>query len=73
MPRLSAFVWFVCFVGSGIILFSSFPQALPSQFDEHVFERGTLQLDVGKFDALLVNPLHQLRPVSWQVGVIGPS
>jgi hypothetical protein len=51
---------FVCFVGHCAMLFSLFPQALSGEFDEDVFERGALQLDIGQLDTLLVNPLHQL-------------
>ena len=56
----SSFLYCVCFVGYGPTLFASLPQALSSEFDEDVFEGRALQLDISKFDALLVNPLHQL-------------
>src|SRR5262245_1159459 len=48
------------FLDSRSNVVSLFPQALSGEFDEDVFERGALQLNVGKFDTLLVNPLHQL-------------
>ena len=41
-----------------LTLFASLSQALSSEFDEDVFERWTLQLDISEFYALLVNPLH---------------
>jgi len=41
-----------------LTLFASLSQALSCEFDEDVFEGRALQLDISKFYALLVNPLH---------------
>jgi hypothetical protein len=35
-------------------------KALSSHFDKHIFQTRLLQANVGQFQALLVNPFHQI-------------